>query len=181
MNLPNLISLGRVLAVPLTVWLMIVGNMRLAFWVFLAAGLSDAIDGYLAKRFNATTQLGRYLDPIADKVLLVTIYVTLGQQGHLPLWLVILVVSRDFLIIGGALLAFTLGQPLWMRPLIVSKANTALQIGLAALVLGQTGFEVAFPVIEMALILLVATTTLLSGATYLVAWVRRTQGLGDAR
>ena len=102
MNLPNLITLARLLAVPLVVFLILQGLMTAAFWMFFAAGISDAVDGYLAKRMDAVTELGTYLDPIADKTLLVAVYVTLGIAGHVPTWLVILVVSRDLLIIGGA-------------------------------------------------------------------------------
>ena len=94
MNIPNALTLARIILVPLIVWLIISHEMAAAFVLFLLAGLSDAADGYLAKRFGWHTELGTYLDPIADKALLVSIYVTLGLAGHLPVWLVIAVVSR---------------------------------------------------------------------------------------
>src|SRR5690606_11391126 len=100
-NVPNIISLCWLLCVPVTVFLILNGMMLPAFWLFVAAGVSDAVDGYLAKRLGQTSTLGSYLDPIADKALLVCVYLTLGQAGHLPTWLVIMVVSRDLLIVGG--------------------------------------------------------------------------------
>ena len=95
MSIPNLITLGRILLVPVVVWAITAGEMRIAFVLFLAAGISDAVDGFLAKRFGMTTELGAYLDPLADKAMIVSIYVMLALVGAIPLWLVILVVSRD--------------------------------------------------------------------------------------
>jgi cardiolipin synthase len=178
MNLPNVISLGRILAGPLTIWLMLVGHVQWAFWIFVLAGLSDALDGFIAKRFRSTSELGRYLDPIADKVLLVSIFITLGAQGHLPAWLVILVVSRDLLIVGGALLSLTLSQPISINPLMISKVNTALQIILASWILSRAAFGVALPSLDHALIYGTALTTVLSGSAYIIAWVRMTQANG---
>src|SRR5581483_3321438 len=98
-SIPNLITLGRIFLVPIVVWAISSGAMWIAFVLFLAAGVSDAVDGFLAKRFHMTMMLGSYLDPLADKALLVSIYVTLGINGLLPRWLVILVVSRDVMIV----------------------------------------------------------------------------------
>jgi len=171
-NLPNIISLGRLLSVPAIVWLVLIGEMRGAFAVFVAAGLSDAVDGFVAKRFDARTEIGRYLDPLADKTLLVAVYITLGTQGYLPAWLVILVASRDFLIVGGALLSFTLSVGIRVKPLLISKANTAAQIALAALVLGELALGGTADGYSRWLIYLVGATTGLSGASYLVQWGR---------
>ena len=101
LSIPNLITLGRILLVPVVVWAISSGAMWIAFVLFLAAGVSDAVDGFLAKRFNMTTELGAYLDPLADKALIVSIYVTLGINNVIPRWLVILVVSRDIMIVGA--------------------------------------------------------------------------------
>src|SRR5204863_4812848 len=101
LNIPNLISLGRLLLVPLAISLILDGSYWAAFWVFVAAGISDALDGFIAKRFNWRTRLGALLDPLADKVLLVSVYVTLGMACQVWAWLVVLVVFRDFMIIGG--------------------------------------------------------------------------------
>ncbi len=173
MSLPNTISLARLLSVPLTVWLLLVDEMLAAFILFVLAGVSDAGDGFIAKRYDNVTELGSYLDPIADKTLLVAVYVTLGLQDHLPVWLVILVVFRDLLIIGGAVLLALLGYSIRITPLKVSKANTAAQITLAAVVMGQLALELSLALVVELLILVVAATTVLSGGRYLVEWTRR--------
>ena len=98
MNIPNLITLCRLAAVPLVIWLILDDDMMIAFWIFFAAALSDAADGIIAKHFDMETVFGAFLDPIADKALLVGVYLTLGNEGLLPTWLVILVVFRDILI-----------------------------------------------------------------------------------
>ena len=120
MNIPNTLTLARLVSVPLLVWLIIDQSFFAAFVVFMLAGFSDAADGYLAKRYGWHTELGAYLDPIADKALLVAIYVTLGLAGHLPVWLVIVVVSRDILIVGAVVLAWILWRPVAVKPLAVS-------------------------------------------------------------
>lgn len=165
-----MISLARLLAVPVMVYLILNGYHGVAFWLFVAAGVSDAVDGFLAKRFDLGSEVGAYLDPLADKVLLVGVYVTLGHTGQIVVWLVILVVFRDLLIIGGAILFLTLTRSLRMEPLYVSKVNTAAQIILAAVVLGELGLGVEVPVISRALVFVVAGTTLVSGAAYVVKW-----------
>lgn len=178
--LPNLITLSRLLASPLAVYLLINEAWLVAFWVFLMAGLSDAIDGYLAKRLHARTLVGSYLDPLADKALLIGVFVTLGMLRHLPEWLVILVVFRDLLIIGGALLVHTLTGKLIMQPLMISKVNTVAQFVLSVYVLGQLGFGVSDDWIDQLLIGLAAITTMLSGAAYVVTWARRAANLEGA-
>src|SRR6187397_2933016 len=109
--------------------------MRLAFLLLLAAGLSDAVDGFLAKRFNMATELGAYLDPLADKAMIVSIYVMLALVGAIPLWLVILVVSRDIMIVSAVILSWLVDRPVKLKPLAVSKLNTVAQILLALVVL----------------------------------------------
>jgi cardiolipin synthase len=173
MNLPNLISFGRLLAVPVCVWLILDANMRAAFWVFAVACLSDAVDGFIAKKFDSETVLGGYLDPIADKALLVSVFIALGQTGRIESWLVILVVFRDAVIILGAYLYHLLYQRLSMQPLLISKINTAAQFVLAAAVLGIAGFGLDFPLVTGFLVYLVAATTLASGAAYTVKWTYR--------
>ena len=170
-NVPNLITLFRIFMVPLIIWLIISGEFLLAFLVFVLAGVSDAVDGFIAKRFELTTELGAYLDPIADKLLLVSIYVSLGMRNILPAWLVILVVSRDILIIGAFLLSWMLDKPVRVTPLMVSKANTTVQIILAATVLGTLGFGVELSDLIWVLIAAVALFTVLSAAAYLRLWL----------
>lgn len=140
MSIPNIITFGRLLAVPLAVYLILRRELDYAFWLFVAAGVSDAIDGAVARMFRARTVLGAYLDPIADKALLVSVYLSLASIGEVPLWLVILIVFRDVMIVGGVMLLYTLKEKLAMQPLGISKLNTAVQIGLAAAVLAPQGF-----------------------------------------
>jgi cardiolipin synthase (CMP-forming) len=169
--LPNLISLARLLAVPLAVWLIIQDRYGLAFWVFAAAGVSDALDGFIAKQFNLRTVIGAFLDPLADKALLMSVYVALGYRGQVDAWLVILIVSRDILIIGGAILYQTVTQSLTMQPLLISKINTGAQIALAALLLAKLGLGVSTDYgIVAAASIFVAATTILSGAAYIAIW-----------
>jgi len=172
LNLPNLVTIARILMVPVMVWAIASNQMKIAFILFVAAGLSDAIDGFLAKRFGMTSELGAYLDPLADKVLIVSIYVALGVTEAIPRWLVILVVSRDLFIVGGLMLAWVLGNPMVVRPLTISKFNTAAQILLAGLVLASLGFQFDTGWVTLGLMSLVAILTLLSIGFYLREWVR---------
>ncbi len=173
MSIPNIISLGRILLVPLAVYLILVGELGWTFWVFAAAGLSDALDGFIARSFRARTHLGGYLDPIADKALLVSVYIALGHEGILPVWLVILVVFRDILIVGGVLLIQALKESLAMQPSWSSKLNTVAQIALVVAVLapaglGMLGAQLAWPEVVWALTMTVAATTAWSGIGYLI-------------
>lgn len=172
MNIPNLITIGRILLVPLTVWLIISEAFGFAWLAFVAAGVSDGVDGYLARRLNQRSELGAYLDPLADKALMVSIYVSLGFLKLLPAWLVILVVSRDILIVGAVILAWVIGKPMPVVPLMVSKVNTAAQIVFAALVLGVLALGVQLDAALMAMMVIVAVLTAASGALYLREWVR---------
>jgi cardiolipin synthase len=172
LSIPNLITLARIILVPVVVWLIASGQLRLSFLLFLAAAISDAVDGFLAKRFGWKTELGAYLDPLADKVLIVSIYVTLGITGVIPLWIVILVVSRDFMIVGAIILSWLMDRPVKIRPHVVSKVNTGVQIVFAGLVLAAYGYAFdAEPLLTLVMVL-VAVLTLLSVALYLAEWVR---------
>jgi cardiolipin synthase len=164
--------------VPIVVWAITSGEMRIAFLLFLAAGISDGIDGFLAKRFHMTSELGAYLDPLADKALIMSIYVSLGIAGALPIFLVILVVSRDIMIIGAFLLAWLVGKPMPVRPLLVSKVNTVAQIFLATLVLAEQAFGFDAAMVSTLTMALVAILTLLSIAFYLAEWVRHMNSFG---
>jgi cardiolipin synthase len=172
LSIPNLITLGRILLVPVVVWAIYNGSMLLAFMLFLIAGISDAVDGFLAKRFGMKTELGAYLDPLADKVLIVSIYVTLGITGVIPLWIVILVVSRDFMIVGAIILSWVVDRPVKIRPHLVSKLNTGVQIVFAGLVLAAYGYSFHVEPVLTLVMVLVAVLTLLSVGLYLAEWVR---------
>src|SRR5882757_9926061 len=172
LSIPNLITLARIILVPVVVWAIASEQLRLAFLLFLAAAVSDGVDGFLAKRFGMKTELGAYLDPLADKVLIVSIYVTLGITGVIPLWIVILVVSRDFMIVGAIILSWLIDKPVKIKPHIVSKANTAAQIVFACLVLGSHGLDIDAEPVLTPVMVLVAVLTLVSVGLYLAEWVR---------
>ncbi len=172
MTIPNLITIGRLFIVPLTIWLIVSGEHVLAFWAFIIAGVSDGVDGFIARTFDQRSDLGAYLDPIADKALLVSIYVTFSITGALPVWLAILVVSRDLLIVGGVVLSWMVDQPVAMRPRAISKVNTVFQIVLAAVVLADQAFARALGWLPDALIVVVGLLTLGSAIVYAVDWVR---------
>ncbi|MGB0921216.1 MAG: CDP-alcohol phosphatidyltransferase family protein [Alphaproteobacteria bacterium] len=171
--LPNLITLARLFMVPVTVLFMLEGAMGLAFGIFVLAGISDGLDGYLARRFDARTRLGAWLDPLADKALLVSIFVTLGALELIPLWVVVLVAARDMLIVGGILLMAALGQTVKIKPIGLSKANTAFQIILAAIVLADLGFALGLGGFIQWFYFVVAATTVLSGAAYVMQWLEQ--------
>jgi len=178
LSIPNLITIARILLVPIVVWAIGSGEMLFAFLLFLAAGVSDAVDGYIAKRFNMTSEIGAYLDPLADKALIVSIYVALGITYAIPRWLVILVVSRDIMIIGGVMLSWLVGNPVKVKPLLVSKLNTVAQIVFACLVLGSLGLHLDAGRLETALMYLVAILTLVSVAAYVREWGRHLSETG---
>ncbi|MBL95968.1 MAG: CDP-diacylglycerol--glycerol-3-phosphate 3-phosphatidyltransferase [Alphaproteobacteria bacterium MarineAlpha3_Bin5] len=173
MNIPNLISISRLLIMPSIVWFILSGELAVAFWIFFVAAMSDAIDGIIAKKFDLVTQLGMYLDPLADKILLVSVYFTLGHQGFLPIWLVILVIFRDVLIVGGAILFETLTRSLFMDPLWVSKLNTLLQVILAGVVLYVNGYHINYLWLCEMLHWAVGFTTVISGISYVMIWGTR--------
>ena len=159
-TLPNVITLARLCAVPGVVWLIIQHRLDLAFLLFVGAGVSDAVDGWLARVRNARSFLGALLDPVADKALLVSVYVTLAVIGVLPDWLAILVVFRGLLVLA------VMGTRPAIRPLLVSKLNTVMQIALAATALLLSGFGLEGGWLQPTLLGLVAGTTIASGAAY---------------
>ncbi len=180
-NIPNLISLGRLLSVPLIVYLIVKESYDWAFGLFLLAGASDAVDGYVAKALDQTSTLGVYLDPLADKALLVSVYVTLALNGLIGDLVVILVVFRDVLIVGSVLLLLVLRRHWEVRPTMVSKVNTGVQILFAAMVLAQAGLPAAMPGPIAFAGYAVIATTVVSGGWYLVVWARQIAGAEDRR
>jgi cardiolipin synthase (CMP-forming) len=172
LNLPNLISLGRLLLVPLAIWLILRDHYGVAFWVFVVAGVSDALDGFIAKHFDRRTRIGALLDPIADKALLVSMYLTLGLANQLWTSVVILVVFRDVMIIGGFLLMQAFASPKQYGPLYISKVNTGCQIALIAFVLARLGLGAEWDNIDTILSYTVIATTIVSGLSYTLRWMR---------
>jgi cardiolipin synthase len=143
-----------------------------AFLLFAAAGISDGVDGFIARRFNMRSEFGAYLDALADKALLVSIYVTLSVTGVLPGWLAIVVVSRDLMIVSAIIVSWLMERPVAIKPMFVSKLNTGAQIGLAALVLGTKAFILDAPNLYGLGVVAVTALTIVSAAAYLTRWMR---------
>ncbi|MEO5364652.1 MAG: CDP-alcohol phosphatidyltransferase family protein [Magnetococcus sp. DMHC-8] len=171
MNLPNALSFLRIFSVPLLIWLVLENHVAGALWLFAVAGLTDALDGFIAKRFQMETELGQYLDPLADKLLLLSGFITLTLFDLLPLWLTLLVVTRDVVIVGGALVYQVMTGSLQIKPLWISKLNTVVQMLLLLLVLWSANRNNLGNWLEL-FIWLTAGTTLLSGGSYILAWSR---------
>ncbi len=176
MTIPNFITIGRLLVVPLVIMLIAQGSWSAAFALFVLAGISDGVDGFLARRYDMRSELGAYLDPVADKALLVSIYVTMAVVGIIPAWVAILVVSRDILIVSGVILSWVLDNPVEMRPFLVSKLNTFAQIAFAAAVLAAKAFDVSLTLWFDASMWTIAALTLASAGAYLAFWVKHMAG-----
>jgi cardiolipin synthase len=167
-TIPNLITVGRLLLVPPLMWLIVTDRVLAGFWVFVAAGVSDALDGFIAKTFKQKTDLGSILDPLADKALLDGVYIALALSGHLPIWLALLVVSRDVLIVAGVILIRRRDPVYRVRPLKVGKLNTFAQILLAATALAIWGGLADVGNLLPPMVWTVAAMTLISGGSYVV-------------
>jgi cardiolipin synthase len=172
-HLPNLITLARIALVPVLILLLKEHDYAAALAVFVVAGVSDALDGYLAKRLKVQSRLGGVLDPAADKLLLVSAYVMLTILGHIPFWLMLTVAFRDLLIVGGYLLYTSHAGPVRMRPSILSKLNTLMQLTLATAILAEQAAGLVWPALTDLLVAAVLITTVTSGAHYLWAWMIR--------
>lgn len=169
---PNLISLARLMSVPIISWLLLSGYTMEAFIVCVLAGLSDILDGFVARLLQTPSTVGAYLDPLADKVLLVGMFILLGYMREVELWLVLLVVFRDVLIIGGTVLLFMFGKTFEVKPLMISKINTLLQIFYVVWLLAVLAFQLSFPWVNELLMYAVMATTILSGSGYVLVWLR---------
>ncbi|WP_114429449.1 CDP-alcohol phosphatidyltransferase family protein [Phyllobacterium bourgognense] len=176
MTIPNYITIFRFILVPFIVMALLSGYVGAALIGFVIAGISDGIDGFIARRYNQGSELGAYLDPIADKLLLVSLFVVLGFVKELPVWLVVIVVSRDIFIIGAVLLGAIIAKPLEMHPLYVSKANTAFQIVLVTVTLADMAFDFSLTGSRMVLVWIVALLTAASAAAYLMTWMKHMAG-----
>lgn len=172
MTIPNIITIGRLILVPLVIVMILQGRWGAAFGFFVLAGVSDAVDGYIARRFNMQSELGAYIDALADKALLVSIYVTLSVTGVLPAWLAVLVVSRDVMIVAAIILSWVMAQPVEIKPLFVSKLNTGAQIAFAAAILGAKAFRIDPVAFEDLGSWTVAALTVASAGAYLAGWLR---------
>ncbi|MES9858429.1 MAG: CDP-alcohol phosphatidyltransferase family protein [Sedimenticola sp.] len=178
-DIPNLISILRIfLSIPV-IWMLLEQRFEIALVLFAVAGISDGLDGYLAKRNGWESRLGGLLDPLADKVLLVSSYLSLAVIGAIPVWLVLLVILRDLVIVTGALIYNFRVKQLDADPSMISKVNTVVQIFLVLAVVLDLGM-IELPMwITDGLIWLVFITTLASGINYVWVWSRLAASLGD--
>ncbi len=171
-HIPNLISLLRVLLVWPVVVSLLEGEYLLTLVLYTVAGLSDGLDGYIAKRFDYVSRLGSILDPLADKLLLVSTFSTLAWLGLVPSYLLILIISRDILILCGAAVFYWLIGRYDMEPTLISKLNTFCQLSLGLLVVIAQLIDVNEVLLQTAM-MVVLLTTLASGIHYVWVWGRR--------
>jgi len=169
-QLPNLITLSRLALTPVLILMLNDRDYVSALAIFVFAGLSDGLDGFIAKRYDCATRLGSILDPLADKILLVSTYVMLTVLGHLPFWLMLVVGFRDLLIVGGYLVYTSMYGPVQMHPSALSKLNTVTQILLVAAVLVEQAAALFYPGAVTALVYAVLVTTVASGGHYVWTW-----------
>ena len=170
---PNAICVVRMLLVAPLVWLLLEQNYVAALVVLIVAGLSDGLDGYLAKRFDWRTRLGGLLDPAADKVLLVSLFCALTYLGLVPLALTGIVIGRDALIVLGALTYQVLIAPIEGEPASISKLNTACQLAFVFFTITNAAFELPPKVSLVVLGAAVVFTSVVSGLDYVLRWSRR--------
>ncbi|MET0742725.1 MAG: CDP-alcohol phosphatidyltransferase family protein [Microvirga sp.] len=181
MTIPNIITIARLLLVPVILLMIIEERWEAAFGLFVVAGVSDAVDGTIARRFDMRSRFGAALDPVADKLLLVTIYVALTIAGVIPAWLTALVVARDVLIVTAVAASWMQGRPLEIRPLLVSKLNTVAQVALAAAALAVNAFRIDPGPFEPLALGIAAALTVASAGAYLVLWLRHPAGRDGAK
>ena len=171
MTIPNLLTFARIFLTPLLAWLLLSEWMRAAFFVFLVAGLTDALDGLIARVFGQKSRLGSYIDPLADKLLLVTSFLLLWKIGEIPLWLMLIVVGRDILILCGFFVLLACQVKFEIRPLASSKLTTLFELGTVFTLLGQSILELPGSVYS-ALFVTTAGFAILSGGQYLYNGMR---------
>ena len=167
-TIPNILTIIRILLTPVFVMAYTSENFNLAWILFAIAGLTDALDGFLARIWNQRTQLGAMLDPLADKALLVTSFICLAVKGWLPIWLTVLVVSRDAIIVGGLAVLNFWGVDVRSRikPIWISKFTTAAQIFLVIFVMINRTFDLDLPTLLAVIVWVTAVGTVLSGTAY---------------
>jgi cardiolipin synthase len=171
-HLPNVLTAGRLCAAPLTAWLILRGQDTAALGFFAFAGLSDALDGYLARRFALVTRFGAYLDPAADKLLMLASFVTLTMIHAVPFWLTALVIARDLAIVIGVGAARYFSLPLKIEPLWIGKVSTVIQVGYIGLVLLLLALDADQPRVVLAGTILTASVTVASWLAYGQLWIR---------
>ncbi len=171
-QIPNLLTLLRIAAAPVLILLLLSEDFQTALILFLVAGITDSLDGFIAKRFNCVTELGARLDPLADKILIISAYCMLTWLELIPFELVLLVIFRDIVIVGGYMV-LTLDDEVPMNPTIASKLNTLLQITYVLAILVEHAEWVMVSPIDDILLWLVVVTTVVTGVQYVWEWAIR--------
>lgn len=174
-TLPNLLTASRLVMAPVVVWLLVTGDVALAFWVFVAAAFTDLLDGNIARIFNMRSVLGAWLDPIADKVMLLSSLFALIWVGVLPVWLAVIVAVRDLVVLGGAAAYHRLTGGLEVAPTLLGKTAIFFEFALVALALADVALNWA---LDWELHLLLPVTALLvvaSGLQYVWIWADKTR------
>jgi cardiolipin synthase (CMP-forming) len=170
-HIPNILSALRLALAPVAAWLIVSGEFAAAFAVFVIAGATDALDGWLAKALNCPTTVGKFLDPAADKILMLAAFVALAWGGHIPSWVAMVVIVRDLLIVGSVGVARIAGAKLDTSPMFLGKLSTVLQVAYVALHLAMLAFGFSLGAIGEADAYIVAAITSLSGGAYLTRFI----------
>lgn len=174
-QIPNIITVFRVLLVPPVGWALLTAQYQLAFWLFFVAGFSDALDGFLARYFKWQSKFGATLDPIADKMLMIVTFYCMAWQNLIPWWLFLAIFLRDLIILGGAAAYQFVTRNLQMEPILLGKLNTFLQILLVLAVLTYWAYGLVSAELVRWLVLALLVSTLASGAAYVWIWTRKTK------
>lgn len=180
-HIPNALCILRMLLVVPVAWLLFTDNYRLTLLVFAFAAATDGLDGFLAKRFGWTSELGKILDPLADKLLLVSVFITLAVIGLVPVWLAVIAVLRDVIIGVGAWIYQIIFGPLGGRPTVPSKINTLVQLTFVIAVVWQAAFHNLPDWLVLGLGAGVLVTTVVSGVDYVQIYIRKAIAVSRAR
>ncbi len=173
MNLPNAITIIRILLIPLFLYKVIEGEMIFATAVYLTAAITDGLDGFIARVWKLQTKLGTFLDPMADKLLITTSFLTLSVLKIIPLWLALAVISRDFIIVGGSLLVYLIKNDLTIQPQPIGKVTTFFQFSYILLVLLQSATDISYlSNLYGPMVLITGSLTIISGAVYILDGLR---------
>lgn len=177
-HIPNAITIFRMLLIVPVVWVLLSGDYLLAFFLFVLAGISDGVDGYLARRYQWISRFGAIADPLADKLLVFLTYITLGYLGFIPVWLILVVIFRDVILVAGALLYRHLIEEPRLGSSMLSKINTVLQLILVIVLLFSKAFLNVPAFLITMLMYCVLITTVLSFIDYGMVWGGRAWKLG---
>ncbi len=180
MTIPNTLTIARIALIPLLIRFLLKGEMNAALVVFFIAGITDALDGLIARIFNQKSRLGAFLDPLADKLLLVTSFMVLGHMSLVPRWLVMIVVSRDLMIALGFTVLKVLGIRVRIRPVISSKITTLMQLMTVLLVIGASAIPLS-PWVYTCLFVVTAVFSVVSGLQYIFIGMRTYEAQAHAR